>query len=595
MNHELCDHTKCNSRTPLVYEEIPGCQPPLEIDWAAQDGPKSVEPLGITLNFWSSSLLKLALRLIGIPNLRTNPSAVEALLRSVNLRNNHFAAGLCATAAILDHPTPVEPVDRAAALIMAARSMHRDLITGRFSPDQYKGRNLEMGQYANLFSTNVVFDGHRFQLFKSTCTSQITVLSNNRIYSLDFADLDDSQLRSRLGEALTQITRLSRSGASDPEHSPAVLSAAAAKTQAAIVRKLSEDPVARKSLDTLRHSFITLCLDFHLAPASLAQAAALAHIGNCSNRWYNSALQIVVFGNSRACLIFNYNAYLDGNVQTRAASEIWQRSTMPQCESTLSLNGPRPLPYRELVLPVPPDLISKALDDVNSVRDDQQSTYELTGCGRSFFKCRNLDPVAAFVSALQLAVFRSTRQIPRIWQLLAMSIYRYMDLSRAMVTTREMVRFLHAMEEPGTTPQQRREYLQAAIHSQIALCRTARRHVSGFHLASLLAESKGGARRAYINTVVKATKLLLQVMGLARFGRPDVMISHPRVYNEVPIIGRPGVRLPYLRCFGLHYQILDESIVLTWMPAVNWPITNADLTAALVSALHDVGELGDSA
>jgi hypothetical protein len=75
----------------------------------------------------------------------------------------------------------------------------------------------------------------------------------------------------------------------------------------------------------------------------------------------------------------------------------------------------------------------------------------------------------------------------------------------------------------------------------------------------------------------------------------DIVISHPRVYDEVRIIGRPGVRLPYLRCFGLHYQILDESIILTWMPALKWRITNADPSAALLTALHDIGELGASA
>src|ERR1700728_4236499 len=351
MNPNPCDHTKCKSRTHFVYEEIPGCPPPPAIDWAAQDSLRSVEPLGVTLNFWSSSLLKLALRLTGIPSFQKNPSAVEALLRSVNLRNNPFAATMSATAAISHHPTPVEPLDRAAALVVAARATHRDLVTGRFPPDRYKDRNLEMGQYANLFSTNVVFDGRRFQLFKSDCTSQITVLSNNRIYSLDFADLDDSQLRSGLGEALIQITKLSRSDVSDAERSPAVLSAAPARTQAAIVRKLSQDPVARKTLDTLRHSFMTLCLDLDLAPASFTEAAVLAQIGNYSNRWYNSALQIVVFGNSKACLIFNFNAYLDGNIQTRAASEIWQRSTMPQFETAPSFNGQRPLPFRELALP----------------------------------------------------------------------------------------------------------------------------------------------------------------------------------------------------------------------------------------------------
>jgi hypothetical protein len=169
----------------------------------------------------------------------------------------------------------------------------------------------------------------------------------------------------------------------------------------------------------------------------------------------------------------------------RRLTERRRASTADGCFWKLRMPVSRRASFRRLLdqkLSVTPSG-SKAREDVSLVRDHQQSTFELARFGRSFLSRRNLDPLSAFVSALQLVVFRSTGQIPWIRQLMTMSFYRYMDLASAVVTTREMVRFLHAMEEPGTTLQQRREYLQAAINSQIALCRTARRHVSVFRLA----------------------------------------------------------------------------------------------------------------
>ncbi len=50
------------------------------------------------------------------------------------------------------------------------------------------------------------------------------------------------------------------------------------------------------------------------------------------------------------------------------------------------------------------------------------------------------------------------------------------------------------------------------------------------------------------------------------------------------MVGRPGVRLPYVRYFGLHYQMLDDRTRFTVRPGLSWRISNADLAAALGSA-----------
>ena len=589
------DSARFGERTRLIYEDIPGCNPPPPIDVSAENSLKSLESLGVTLNPWSKILFRVALGVTGLRKFQQDGRTIEALLRSIHLRANPFPLVMSATAAISDHPSAIDPLERAAALLIAARAMHKDLFSGQFPPDQHQGRNLEMGQYGNLFSTQIVSDGKRFRLFKSTCTSQVTVLAGGHFYSLDIPVLDDSEMQAELVKAFARIRALSKIKASDTACSAAMISAAAPQTQIKLFALSLKDSRVATTLDTLRHSFLTLCLDLDVAPASLEAAARIAHSGNCSNRWYNSALQIVVFGNSKSCLIFNYNAYLDGNVQVRSASEIWHRSTRLNPNTTSDGKTHADVALRELSFPAPADLVSIAQTDISGILDDQQATFELAGFGKSFFASHDLESVPAFVAGLQLAVFRLTGRASHIRQLVAMSKYRYMDLANAVVTTREMLSFLESMEDSGATREQQREKLKAAINSQVAQCRIARQYLPPFRLASLLAESKGGIRCFWIAAVMKATRLSLRLMGLAPFSRNDITISHPLLCGEVPIIGRPGVRLPYLQCFGLHYQIFEDRAVLTWMPALNWRITNQEMTNQLTQALHDLGSIASGA
>jgi hypothetical protein len=560
----------------------------------AQDGLRSFEPLGVVLNFWSKALLNMALRLCGVRRLQQDSARIENLFRTVHLRKNFFAPVMSATVALADHPFPMDPPERAAALLLAAKAIHADMAAGRFPPDQYRGEDLEMGQYSNLFSTSITYDGKRLRLYKSTCTSKITILAANRIYSVDIGSSDDLWTMPQFLKIFDRISSLAHDTEPDPDKSSAAISASKTRTQAKIFAHLLKDPAGAQSLGALQHSFLTLCLDLDHLPASAAEAAALAHSGNPGNRWYNSALQIVVFGNAKACLVLNFNAYLDGNVQTRAASEIWKRSASISLDTAPDLRRPAAVTIRELCLPAPPELLNRARKEIAGVSDHQRATFEIAGFGRQFFDSLKLDPVPAFVVALQLATLRLTGQIPNIKQLLTMSKYRYMDLAIASVTTPQMIRFMNCMKDPLADGKRQREQLQAAISSQIAICRTARRYLPLNRLAPLLADSIGGFRSLYIKGLMKITKRLLRMMRLADFGRDDILISHPRIYDEISLLGRPGVRLPYLRCFGLHYQIWEDRIVLTWMPAVKWTFSNPRVTEEVARALRDIADIASA-
>jgi hypothetical protein len=73
--------------------------------------------------------------------------------------------------------------------------------------------------------------------------------------------------------------------------------------------------------------------------------------------------------------------------------------------------------------------------------------------------------------------------------------------------------------------------------------------------------------------------------------RQEVLISHPKIYPEIPVVGRPGIRLPYVDYFGLHYQIMADQIVVTMMPSVNWTVPNVEFVAELRANLMKIQQI----
>ena len=61
------------------------------------------------------------------------------------------------------------------------------------------------------------------------------------------------------------------------------------------------------------------------------------------------------------------------------------------------------------------------------------------------------------------------------------------------------------------------------------------------------------------------------------------------------LLGRPGVRLPYVSHYGLHYQMFRERTVMTFMPGLAWTIPNAELAREIERALWRLLEIADAA
>ncbi len=576
-------------RTQDIYEQIPGYPKPAMIPLPAPGDLSSLERIGLKTSRIGNWLVRFALWLSGISNFQKRlPLQLDELLRRYDLRGAYlFAPVVSATLALEDDPRQLTAIERAATLLVGARQFYQDIVTGRLEPDRYRGNILEMGQYLNLFSTCLIIDGKRPRVFKSSNNSRIIVLIKGQQFALELKDPEHW--------APTQITRslaaLVELANAEQEVVPAgILTGADHPTQLRIFSQLQRVAANQQALTLLRHSFVILCLDLDHQPSSYTEAAKISHSGNFANRWSHASLQIVVFGNARACMICNFSTTVDGNTMMRAGAEIKRRAASVRfSESGTAIS---PLSAKKLHWQIEPRFIREAELDLNRIIDHQPATFEIAGVGSNYFSAHGLDGVSIFMIALQMATRQVTGMMVQLRQFLSLSRYRYMGLTDAMVTTPEVIQFITYLDQETMDLKQAKTLLQAAITSQRSVCRRARSCLPLDSLISLYLVSTTKLKRRWAQIVILATMAVLRLLRVLKpLTQREVIVSHPEIYHEVPIVGRPGIRLPYVKYFGLHYQIMADRIIITMMPSVQWNIPNSDFIAELERALKRIQQI----
>jgi hypothetical protein len=584
-----------SERTKDLYEEIPGYVKPPLATLPDPDDLSELERLGVRLGNIPRRLIKAAMFASGFRSfLAQLPNTVEELQRRCNTRGPVlFEPILSATMALEDDPRNPPPLVRAATLIAAVSRLHEDVMSGELPADQYRGQVLEMGQYPNFFATNVIVEGKKPRIFKSTNSSYIVVAVAGRFYKFDIRNADGGGGVQELADALARVADRARERRRQiDDTSPGLLTCGGHKAQLRAFGLLSRDPVNMRSLEVMKHNFFTLCLDLDDSPATHAEAARIAQSLNCGNRWYHSSLQVIVFGNAKACVVCNFNTYLDGNTMMRGAAELQRRAAecaVPTGERNGQGEVAEPV---ELTWRIDRRLAERAARDMRSVQDSQPATFTIDGVGKGFFTDRGLDPVPTFTLAVQVAVKRLTAQLPRVEQFLAVTRYRCMGLALADVTTPEVVSFVEYVAGGEYERDRARELLRDAADSQVDRCRRMRRALPLSGALSLFVNSRTGMQRVRLALVLLPTVLLLRLLGAFKVGS-EVMLSHPAIYREIPVVGRPGIRLPYVKYFALHYQVVAANTILTLMPGVRWSVPNSEIVAVLCRSLDEIRSIAE--
>jgi hypothetical protein len=554
---------------------------------------ESMARMGIYLNPTSRRIINLFIKLSGFSKFQKElPEHVEHYLRTISMRFPGLQSPVInATAAFRDDPRQPSAVERAATLVFAVYSLYEDVMSGKLPPDEFRGQPLEMGQYPNLFSTSLFVQNKKVTLYKSKKNTQITVIMNRKLYTLEVGKVGTETTIEQVILALEEIVQRARANPLKADMpAPGFLTCGTNETQFRIFNNLRKIPVNVASLEALRDSLFTLCLDLESHPQSDAEAAYFAHSCNFGNRWNHSSLQLVVFGNAKACAILNFTAHLDGNMMSRAAAEIQRRGCLAAYQSPAKGSISRLAEAVELKWKLHPRMEQSSRFDISQMMDNQQATFVLPDMGKNFFKKLGVEAVPTFILALQMTADRLINRRAKITQFLTMSRYRCMDLTHAHLNTPEMLSCAELFNQGKISGEEARARLAQAIESQQQAARKARQYLNLPVIIALYALSSRGLKQVYINFLNIMMRLSLRMLGLMKIGPREILVSHPEIYDEIPMIGRPGVRLPYVRYFGLHYQIMDEKTVITMMPAVVWTVPNAAVIEELRKSLEIIRE-----
>ncbi len=578
-------------RTKNIYEDLRSAPIAPMVPLPDINDPFNLDSVGVKNTPLGRTIYKTSLVLRRFNRFyRSLDQNLSHYLKTVDLRGGIlFAPVISATLALADDPDKTDPVQRAASLILAAYQLYNDLYSGALEPEESKGVRLNMCQYPNLFSTSLTVENHAGRIFKSTQRDYVTVLHRGQFFKLEVGDPSQLPPPDRLSSTLRAL--IDADAPAQP--SPGILTCTPNLLQINYFSALQKQAENQQALEILKHSFMTFALDLDDQPATDAEALFLAHSRNCHNRWHHASVQLVIFGNGKACAIFNFNAYLDGNTMMRGAAEIQKRAARLTIPKPSQQSPAALLPFQQLSWHIPQNMLEQSHKAYRRIQDDQQATFELPGFGSTLFEKLGLPGVPFFVTALLWATWEISGEFPNIHQFLSMTKYRYMDLTSTNVTTDEMIHFLRKISRSNLHSDAAFALLQQAIQSQINRMRRARKTISIGYLMLLFSATLPRWHKLYNILIHFLTLAALKITGQFKDNRRHISVSHPYIYKEVPLVGRPGVRLPYVKYYALHYQIWPDRTVVTIMPGMKWRVPNREFIERIrekLTALKEIAE-----
>lgn len=554
----------------------------------------TLKDFGINPGTYRSFITKNFFRVVGFKSFLENlPNELEYILKKTNLRlPGLFAPVISASLSLTDDEKRNNIIDRSVSLILAVYDLYFDIAEGKIIPDKYKDEILEMGQYPNLFSTSLRIFKNKAIVNHYKQIDKILVICRNKFYLLKLEDITEHDIYSKLHNSLSEILEdSSKHPLQNDELSIGHLTACNNNTQFSTIRIIKKNKENLKSLNKLYQAFFTICLEPDSYPKDHADLLFQTQSNNYGNRWFHSSLQLVIFGNAKASIICNFTVGLDGNVMMRAGSEIGKRGSFINPK----INSNKSFTFEEIKTNLKNIKYFKLDNDIKLIRDNQQATFEIDNFGTNFFQKYNLSPVQSFVVALQLSLKELMRQKRvRITQFISMNKYRYMDLDQVNVSTDQVFNFIDALDNEKMSKETKLKLFNEAIDSQKDVVRKARSCLNLNYAFILFIKTRKKITEIFLIFFAMLASLLMGRNRIFDMPQREVIISQPKIFPEVQSVGRPGIRIPYAKYFGLHYQIWDEKIVITIMPGINWSIPNKEIIRILQKNLQKIEQLFSS-
>ncbi|HEU0103908.1 MAG TPA: choline/carnitine O-acyltransferase [Mycobacteriales bacterium] len=360
-------------------------------------------------------------------------------------------------------------VERAAALMAGALDYRAQLDQERLPPVLQRGRPLSMEQTRYVFSTTRI-PGHGQDTVRwpgsdgagaAAAARHVLVLHRGHAYSLDVVRADGrrctlEELKAGLRAVLARTTSDAAPGTS-VGHLTTQAREDWATTRHAL---LEAAPDNREALDVVESALFCVCLE-DLVPENVHSACDLLLHGNSANRWFDKALSFIVFADGRAGLNAEHSK-LDGTTILDVVDAVLRGDGSPP-----SAGHQQEIPAVRPVRFVLDAALQTAVEDAASSFADfaagtATAVLSFPDVGTERIKALGTSPDAFVQLAYQLAHHRAKGLVGATYESIATRQYRHGRTEAMRVVTPEVLTFVAAMNDIGSSADARRDAFRAA-------------------------------------------------------------------------------------------------------------------------------------
>ncbi|XP_069055200.1 carnitine O-acetyltransferase b [Lepisosteus oculatus] len=365
-----------------------------------------------------------------------------------------------------------------------------------------RGRPLCMEQYSQIFSScRVPGPKHDHVILHNRSRrppTHITVVRNYQFFQLEVYNSDGSPLT--VGQIHTQLQRIRAQSWKTDKEPMGILTSQHRNTWGQAYNRLLRDKINRESVRAIERGVFTVCLDAPVMRVSEERyssrmAAQMLHGGgtysNSGNRWFDKTLQFVV-GEDGSCGVVYEQAIAEGPPVATLVDHVLDYCKQP--ETVRAPMVPLPLP-KKLYFYIDPEIkrdIEMAKLNLDSLINDLDiSCFTFRRFGKNFPKKYRLSPNSLIQVALQLAYYRMYGELCATSDTASLRMFRGGRTDTIRSATSEALRFVQAVDDPGTMREMKVALLKEAIEAHSTLTDQALqgqaidRHLLGLKLQAI--------------------------------------------------------------------------------------------------------------
>ncbi|MGW3469117.1 choline/carnitine O-acyltransferase [Saccharopolyspora sp. NPDC000995] len=367
--------------------------------------------------------------------------------------------------------SPLQQVERAAALVAAAVAYKQLLDEERIPPIVQRGQLHSMEQQKFLFSTtripravqDTVRTPYSAEWPGPSPARHIAVFYRGNLFRMDVLDQDGRpHTPDDLAAGLRMVMKAGAARAAT-DASVGHFTTKARAEWAASREALLANPGNAVALDTIEIALFCLCLEDLLPESTLQACDQLLH-GDSGNRWFDKAVSLIVFADGTAGINVEHCG-LDGTTILNFVDTLLQHVAV---EGRASQGLPAVEPI-EFALDADQRADVQAAATAFAEYTDNTATtilsFEDFGANRA--KQLGMSPDAFVQLAYQLAHKRSRGLTGATYESIATRQFQNGRTEAMRVVTPEVLRFVAAMEAPNADAQTRRAAFRAAAQKHV--------------------------------------------------------------------------------------------------------------------------------